>query len=223
GRSVLRCAPPAAPSRRAREARVAGECRRGGGYATASGAPAHDVFGMSGGRQSLPPVKTGADKGPWFRSTGGRAAGREARPAAEQPGISTGHTIARASRPTAEQPGISTGRQNQRAAQPAARAARRRQLLGDAPVLRLWTETARIQPAGQSEARASAAHIPGGHHRLPVTAFPRREVRLAAAPAGRRRRGRAGRGPADRSRRGRTAARRGGPRRRCAGHSAAWR
>jgi hypothetical protein len=51
---------PVDPSRRAREARVAGECRRGGGYATASGAPAHDVFGMSGGRRSLPPVKT-----PW--------------------------------------------------------------------------------------------------------------------------------------------------------------
>ncbi|MDB5068692.1 MAG: hypothetical protein JWM18_5126, partial [Chloroflexi bacterium] len=100
-----------------REARAAGECRRGGAGAGIGRASARCLATERGGR-SPPRVKTG-----------GRAAPRESRPAAELPRISIRRQDCRASRPAAEQPGISTGgrtaghlhrRQNCRASRPAA-------------------------------------------------------------------------------------------------------
>jgi hypothetical protein len=68
-----------------REASAAGECRRGGAGAGIGRASARCLATERGGR-SPPRVKTG-----------GRAGGRESRPAAELPGISTRWQIGRAS------------------------------------------------------------------------------------------------------------------------------
>ncbi|MEA2614921.1 MAG: hypothetical protein QOE72_704 [Chloroflexota bacterium] len=91
-----------------REASAAGECRRGGAGAGIGRASARCLATERGGR-SPPRVKTG-----------GRAAPRESRPAAELPGISTGRRTAAPLHPVADRPSNSTRPQNARASPPAA-------------------------------------------------------------------------------------------------------
>src|SRR6202023_2787932 len=79
-----------------REARAAGECRRGGAGAGIGRASARCLATRRGGRS------------PPRGKTGGRAALRESRPAAELPRISTARQIGRASPPAADRPCIPT-------------------------------------------------------------------------------------------------------------------
>ncbi|MDB5064356.1 MAG: hypothetical protein JWM18_790, partial [Chloroflexi bacterium] len=172
---------PVDPSRQARDARVAGECRRGGGQRRHR-ARQRTMSCARRGEAEPPPGKDRRQSGPPRISTGGRTAGH-LHPVTDRPCITTrdrsaGHPHpwqnCRASPPAADRPGIPTRgrsaghlhrRQNCRASPPGGRSA----------------EHPHRRQIGRATAPAAdrPSNCPGG---TSAEQLPRRQIRRAPPP-----------------------------------------